>query len=122
VEAADPAPCCPLGERRQECRPHPVALPFVDHRDRHLGRFEVILEAHVAGDPDWRAGRGRERDQRFVMPVVDVEKPGQLARQLGAGGEEPLVAGLLAQMSQRECDRPAIGRVELADRDLTAHR
>jgi hypothetical protein len=49
-----------------------VALPAVDYLDRHLGLIEPV-QAHVAGDADWRSGRRREGDERLVMPVVDVK-------------------------------------------------
>jgi hypothetical protein len=74
VEAADSGARRALGERRQQRCAHPVALPAVDHLDRHLGLVERI-HAHVAGNPDRRPGRRRERDQRLVMPVVDVDEP-----------------------------------------------
>jgi len=87
VEAADSGAGRALGERRQQSRAHPVALPIVDHRDRDLSRFEVVLEADVTGDPHRLARRRRERDHRLVVPVVDVEKPRQLAwRQIGLRG------------------------------------
>jgi hypothetical protein len=122
VEAADPGAHRAVGERSQQRRADPMALPVVDDRDRHLGLVE-LGQAHVACDPDRRPRRRRERDQRFVMPVVDVEELGQLTRrELGLGREEALVAGPGAQMPEREDERAAIGRAELADRQLIPHR
>jgi hypothetical protein len=123
VEATDPGAPRALGERLQQRGADPVSLPVVDDRDGHLGGFEVVLEADVTGDRDRRARRRRVRDQRLVMPVVDVEEPGKLTwRQLRLGGEEALVAGPGAQMPEREVKRSAIDRAQLADGDLIRHR
>jgi hypothetical protein len=122
VEAADAGGAGPLAERRQQRGPDAAPLPRVDHFDRHLGRFEV-LQPHVAGDPDRRAGRRREGDQRLVVPMVDVEQKAELARaELGLGVEISLVAGLWAEPAEGEGDRPAVAGLKLADRELTRHR
>ena len=57
-----------------------------------------IVEADVAGDPDRRARRWREGDQRLVVPVVDVEQPAELTGASSCLGMKiALVAGLDAQ-------------------------
>jgi hypothetical protein len=122
VEAAYPGPHRALGERGEQGGAHPVALPAVDHLDRHLGLVER-LESHVAGDPDRLARRRRERDQSLVVPVVDVEQAVQLARrQDRLDGEVALMARALAQPAEGEREGPAVGGGELADGDVTPHR
>jgi hypothetical protein len=72
----------------------------------------------VAGDPDRRPRRRRERDQRLVMPVVDVDQALQLARRQGQLAREvALIPGALAEPAKCERDRPSVGAGELADRD-----
>jgi hypothetical protein len=72
----------------------------------------------VAGDPDRRPRRRRERDQRLVMPVVDVDQALQLARSQGRLAREvALIPGALAEPAKCERDRPSVGAGELADRD-----
>jgi hypothetical protein len=118
VEAADAGARRALGERRQQGRAYAVALPAVDHLDRDLGGIE-LLKAHVAADPDRRPGRGREGDQRLVMPMVDLDEQAEVPwRQRGLGGEEALIAGLLAEPSEGERDGPAVGGGERANRDI----
>jgi hypothetical protein len=122
VKAADAGGSSSLRKGREQRGADAAALPLVDHLDRHLGGLEV-LEPHVAGDPDRRAGRRGVGDQRLVMPVIDARQTGQIAGgQVRPDGEEPLVAGPLAQAAERERHRPSIGRAQLADRDLTVHR
>jgi hypothetical protein len=92
VKAADAGGPGALGERREQCRSDAVALPRIDHLDRRLGDVE-LLQPHVAGDPDRCPRRRRERDQRLVVPMVDVQQATQVARgQLGLGGEIALIA------------------------------
>jgi hypothetical protein len=117
VETADAGRPCPIAERGHEGGANAAVLPIVDDLDRHLGGLEVV-EAHVAGNPDRRPRRRRERDQRLVVPMVDVDEAGQLARrQLGLGGEEALVARLRAQVSKRERHGGSIRGQQFADRD-----
>jgi hypothetical protein len=122
VEAADPGRSSPLAERGHQRRAHAVVLPFVDHLDRHLRGVELV-QTDIAGDPDRRAGRWRERDQRLVVPVVDVEEVAELAlAQGGLDREVALIAGSLAQVPECEGDGSPVGGAELADGDLTRHR
>jgi hypothetical protein len=94
-----------------------VALPSIDDLDRHLGGLEVV-QPHVASDPDRHPGRRRERDQRLVVPVVDVEQVAELTgTQDRLGREVALVARAFAQMAEHERQRVLVGAKKLADRD-----
>jgi hypothetical protein len=116
-ELADAGGPRPLGERREQRRAHPAALPFVHHLERHLGDVELI-QPHVARDPDRSPRQGRVGDEGLAVPVVDVEQATELARgQLGLGGEVALVAGLRAQPSEGKRHRAVVGGHEFADRD-----
>jgi hypothetical protein len=117
AKAADSGAPGALGKRRHQGRAHAAALPLVDHLDRHLGLVE-LLQADVAGDPDGRPRRRRERDQRLVMPVVDVDQALQLAGSQGRLAREvALIPGALAEPAKCERDRASVGGDELADRD-----
>ena len=107
----------PLGQRHHERSAHPVALPAVNHLDRHLGHVELV-EPDVAGDSDRRSRWRRERDQGLVVPVVDVQEQAEVAgSQRGFRREVALVARALAQVAKREGDRVPIRGDELADRE-----
>jgi hypothetical protein len=94
-----------------------VALPAVDYLQRHLGLIELV-QAHVARNPDGRSGWRREGDERLMVPVVDIEQPGQLARrELWLGRQVTLIAGALAEAPERERDGPAVRSGELTDRE-----
>jgi hypothetical protein len=118
VEVADAGGSGALGERRQQRDANAAMLPAVDHRDCHLSRLEVVLQADVARDPDRRAWLRRERDQRVVMPVVDPHEPADVAgAEDGLRREEALEARTLAEVVEGEHEGPAVGRPQLADRD-----
>jgi hypothetical protein len=122
MEAADAGGAGAFGQRDEQRDPDSPPLPAIDHFDRHLGGLEVVIDADVAGDRDRRARRGRERDHRLVVPVVDVEEETQLAGREGALGREvALVTGALAEMAEREDNCAVVGGDELADRDRRHH-
>jgi hypothetical protein len=92
-------------------------LPAVDDGDRHFRGIELV-EPDVAGDPDRGAWRRRVRDQRLVVPVIDVEESAQVTgAQHRFGREEALNARALAEVLEGEHEGPAVGRPQLADRD-----
>ena len=109
MEAADPGRAGAFAERGEQRDADALVLPAVDDLDRHLGGLEVVLKADVPGDRNRGARRRRVRDQRLVVPVIDVEEPPQVTcAQHRFGREEALEAGALAQPGERECDGPAI--------------
>jgi hypothetical protein len=84
-------------------------LPAVDDSDRDLGGLEVVFQPDVARDPDRRPGRGRERDQRLVVPVVDAQEALHVAwAQRRLWPEEAQEARALAQMGERELHHPPV--------------
>jgi hypothetical protein len=118
VKTADAGGPGPLGERGEQRDADAPVLPPVDDLDRHLCGLEVVIEADVARDPDRRARRRRVRDQRLVVPVVDVEEPAQVAgTQDRLGREEALEARALTEPGERERDGPAVRGSELTNRD-----
>ena len=118
MEAADAGSARASAQRGHQRGADAVALPAVDYLNRDLGRLEVVIEADVAGDPDRGARRRGVRDQRLVMPVVDIEESIELARgERGLQREIALVARAIAEPGKREHDRPAVRRCELANRD-----
>ena len=122
VKATDAGGPGALGERGQQGDADASALPAVDDRDSNLCGVELV-EADVAGDPDRSARRGRERDQRLVVPMVDVHQPAHVARtEHRLRREEALQARALAQVLEREREGPAVGRLEPANRDRVQHR
>jgi len=118
VNTADAGGSGPLGERGEQRDADAPVLPPVDDRDRHLCGFEVVIEPDIARDRDRGARWGRERDQRLVVPVVDVEEPAQVVgTQNRLAREEALKARALAEVLEGEYEGAAVGRPQLADRD-----
>ena len=118
MKTADAGGPGPLGERCEQRDADAPVLPPVDDLDRYLRGLEVVIEADVARDPDRRARRRRVRDQRLVVPVVDVEEPAQVAgTQNRLGREETLEARALTEPGERERHGPAVRGGELTNRD-----
>jgi hypothetical protein len=92
METADARGAGALGERGQQSDADAPVLPAVDDLDRDLGGVELV-EPDVPGDPDRGPRRRRVRDQRHVVPVVDIEESAELARsERRLRGEVALVA------------------------------
>ncbi len=100
----------------------PALLGVLDE-ERHLGRARVV--PFVAAQRDHPL---LERDhERHPLHVVDVGEPLHVALgQLGHGGEEPEVLGLVGdavveldeQVTVVDPDRPDVGGVPVAEQDV----
>ena len=77
--------------------------------DGHLGHVRLAGVADEPGHPHQLPGAGRHRDQGAVVSVVDIGEVGQpLLGQVGFQGEEPPVAGGLAELLERLGEARAI--------------
>lgn len=124
--AADSGEHGALAEQGQELRGDSTAVPVVDDRDGEVGRRPIAGVPDVAGDAD-RAPIGQgERDEGFVVDVVDLGEVVQFCRgEFPLRGEEAEEPAAVAQPIEpvgkqrpvRRADRPDQHLGAVAERD-----